>query len=48
MVVEEPKKVFKPSPIISPVYGVLDKNYHKEDIVTKKLLEVLIIVKILQ
>ena len=35
-VVEEPKKVFKPSPIISPVYGVLDKNYHKEDIVTKK------------
>lgn len=35
-VMEEPKKVFKPSPIISPVYGVLDKNYHKEDIVTKK------------
>lgn len=34
--VEEPKKVFKPSPIISPVYGVLDKNYHKEDIVSKK------------
>lgn len=33
---EEPKKVFKPSPIISPVYGVLDKNYKKEDIVTKK------------
>lgn len=33
---DEPKKVFKPSPIISPVYGVLDKNYHKEDIVTKK------------
>ncbi len=28
---EEPK-VFKPSPIISPVYGVLDKNYSKEDI----------------
>ena len=25
---EEPK--FKPTPIISPVYGVLDKNYHKE------------------
>lgn len=33
--IEEPKKVFKPSPIISPVYGVLDKNYKKEDIVTK-------------
>ena len=26
------KKIFKPTPIISPVYGVLDKNYHKEDI----------------
>jgi len=31
----EEKKVFKPTPIISPVYGVLDKNYHKEDIKTK-------------
>ncbi len=29
------KKVFKPTPIISPVYGILDKNYHKEDIVSK-------------
>ena len=36
--VEEPKeekKVFKPTPIISPVYGILDKNYHKEDIVSR-------------
>lgn len=24
---------FRPSPVISPVYGVLDKNYKKEDIV---------------
>lgn len=31
---EEPKK-FKPTPIISPIYGVLDKNYHKEDIKSK-------------
>ena len=31
----EEKKIFKPTPIISPVYGVLDKNYHKEDIKTK-------------
>ena len=30
------ERVFKPTPIISPVYGILDKNYHKEDIVTKK------------
>ncbi len=32
----EPKKVFKPSPIISPVYGILDKNYSKDDITTKQ------------
>ncbi|MBQ6282664.1 MAG: hypothetical protein IJK66_03900 [Bacilli bacterium] len=29
------KKTFKPSPVISPVYGVLDKNYSKEDITIK-------------
>lgn len=32
---EEEKKAFKPTPIISPVYGILDKNYHKEDIVSR-------------
>lgn len=32
---KEEKKIFKPTPIISPVYGVLDKNYHKEDIKQK-------------
>ena len=32
---KEEKKVFKPTPIISPVYGILDKNYHKEDIVSR-------------
>lgn len=32
---KEEKKIFKPTPIISPVYGILDKNYHKEDIVSK-------------
>lgn len=31
----EEKKAFKPTPIISPVYGVLDKNYHKEDIISR-------------
>lgn len=30
------KKVFKPTPIISPVYGVLDKNYKKDEITHKK------------
>lgn len=29
------ERVFKPTPIISPVYGILDKNYHKDDIVSK-------------
>ena len=29
-------KVFKPSPIISPIYGILDKNYRKEEVVTKR------------
>ncbi len=33
--VKEEKKVFKPTPIISPVYGILDKNYQKEDIKKK-------------
>jgi len=32
---KEAPKHFKPTPIISPVYGVLDKNYSKEDITTK-------------
>lgn len=30
------KPIFRPTPIISPIYGVLDKNYKKEEIVTKK------------
>lgn len=30
------EKTFRPSPIISPIYGVLDKNYKKEEIVTKR------------
>jgi len=33
VVVEKPK--FKPTPVISPVYGVLDKNYRKEEVVEK-------------
>lgn len=30
------KPVFRPTPIISPIYGILDKNYKKEEIVSKK------------
>ena len=33
---EETKKVFTPSPIISPIYGILDKNYRKEEVKEKK------------
>lgn len=33
---KEEKKPFTPSPVISPVYGILDKNYTKDSIVDKK------------
>lgn len=29
------KKKFKPSPVISPVYGILDKDYHPDEIMPK-------------
>lgn len=32
----EKTTVFKPSPVISPVYGILDKNYKKDEIVERK------------
>lgn len=33
---KEERSYFKPSPIISPIYGILDKNYRKEEVVTKR------------
>lgn len=33
---KEEKTYFRPSPIISPIYGILDKNYKREDVVTKR------------
>jgi len=33
---KEVKTKFRPSPIISPVYGILDKNYTPEDITTRE------------
>ena len=33
---EEPKK-FRPSPVVSPIYGVLDKNYSVDDVVDNSL-----------
>ncbi len=35
--IKEEKRVFKPSPIISPVYGILDKNYQREEIKSKSV-----------
>jgi len=34
--VEKPK-VFKPTPVISPIWGVLDKDYKKDEITEKNL-----------
>ena len=33
---KDTKPVFKATPIISPVYGILDKNYKKEEVKAKK------------
>ncbi|MDD4187300.1 MAG: hypothetical protein PHX04_00785 [Bacilli bacterium] len=35
MKTEKSKDKFKPTPIISPVYGILDQNYSKDDIIVK-------------
>ncbi len=32
---KEEKRVFRPSPIISPVYGILDKGYQKDEYTSK-------------
>jgi len=34
-IISKESPIFKPTPIISPVYGVLDKNYQKEDIIDR-------------
>ena len=36
---KEEKKKFVPSPVISPVFGILDKNYVKKDIAKKPVKE---------
>jgi len=30
------KEAFKPTPVISPIYGILDKNYKKEEVIDRK------------
>lgn len=32
---KEEKKLFTPSPVISPVYGILNQNYTKDDVIVK-------------
>lgn len=32
---KEDNKPFKPSPVISPVYGILNQNYSKDDVIVK-------------
>lgn len=32
---EKNRSSFKPTPIISPVYGILDQNYSKDDVIVK-------------
>ena len=33
---EQTKSKFHPTPIISPIYGILDKNYRKEEVIDRK------------
>ena len=33
---KEEVRTFRPSPVISPVYGILDKNYTKEEIIARQ------------
>ncbi len=33
---DDSDKKFRPSPIISPIYGILDKNYRKEEVIDRK------------
>ena len=33
--IPEQPKIFKPSPVISPIYGILDKDYKKDEVVSK-------------
>lgn len=37
--IPEQPKIFKPSPIISPIYGILDKDYKKDEVISKPVRE---------
>ncbi len=38
--IPEQPKIFKPSPVISPIYGILDKDYKKDEVVSKTITKV--------
>ena len=42
---KEKPKGFKVSPIISPIYGILDQNYRKEDVIAKEKAEKIPVIK---
>lgn len=43
--IPEQPKIFKPSPIISPIYGILDKDYKKDEVVSKPVREEKTVIK---
>ena len=43
--IPEQPKIFKPSPVISPIYGILDKDYKKDEVVSKTVKEEKIVIK---
>lgn len=43
--IPEQPKIFKPSPVISPIYGILDKDYKKDEVVSKTVREEKIVIK---
>lgn len=43
--IPEQPKIFKPSLVISPIYGILDKDYKKDEVVSKTVREEKIVIK---
>lgn len=43
--IPEQPKIFKPSPVISPIYGILDKDYKREEVVAKPVKKEEIVIK---
>lgn len=43
--IPEQPKIFKPSPVISPIYGILDKDYKREEVVAKPVKKEELVIK---